>query len=98
MQRLVSAHFDIAEDMALRHIPMSMQDWKTRLERFKEATDCGVLMDVGKVTAEIARVHAETELEKYRIVQDWLFQSDFDRLIDGIKSEEQNFKVRNLVP
>jgi hypothetical protein len=45
-------------------------------------------MDVGKVTAEIARVHAETELEKYRIVQDWLFQSDFDRLIDGIKSEE----------
>lgn len=67
--------------MALRKIPMTMQDWETRLNRFIEATDRDVLQDAGKVTAEIAKAHAESEFEKYRIVQDRLFESDFDRLI-----------------
>lgn len=88
LQRLVSAYLDIAEDMALRHIPMTMLDWETRLNRFIQATDRNVLMDSGKVTAEIAKAHAESEFEKYRIIQDRLFQSDFDKLIDGKRNEE----------
>ena len=82
LQRLVSAYLDLAEDMALRQIPMTMQDWETRLNRFIEATDRDVLQDAGKVTAEIAKAHAESEFEKYRIVQDRLFESDFDRVIN----------------
>lgn len=81
LQRLVSAYLDLAEDMALRQIPMTMQDWETRLNRFIEATDREVLQDTGRVTAEIAKTHAESEFEKYRIVQDRLFESDFDRLV-----------------
>ena len=81
LQRLVSAYLDVAEDMALREIPMTMQDWETRLNRFIAATDREILQDAGKVTAEIAQAHAESEFEKYRIVQDRLFESDFDRLI-----------------
>jgi hypothetical protein len=73
LQRLVSAYLDVAEDMALRQIPMTMQDWETRLNRFIAATDREILQDAGKVTAEIARAHAESEFEKYRIVQDRLF-------------------------
>ena len=88
LQRLVSAYLDIAESMALRHIPMTMQDWEIRLNRFIQAADHDVLQDAGKVTAEIAKAHAESEFEKYRIIQDKLFQSDFDKLIDGIKGEE----------
>jgi hypothetical protein len=80
LQRLVSAYLDIAESMTLRHIPMTMQDWETRLNRFIDATDRQVLQDAGKVSAEIAKAHAESEFEKYRIVQDRLFESDFDRL------------------
>ncbi|MDD4402936.1 MAG: virulence RhuM family protein [Desulfitobacteriaceae bacterium] len=87
LQRLVSAYLDIAEDMALRHIPMTMQDWETRLNRFIQATDRNVLMDAGKVTAEIAKAHAESEFEKYRIIQDRLFQSDFDKLIEDTRKE-----------
>ena len=59
-----------------------------RLNRFIQATDRNVLMDEGKVTAEIAKAHAESEFEKYRIIQDRLFQSDFDKLIEGIRNEE----------
>ena len=88
LQRLVSAYLDVAEDMALRQIPMTMQDWETRLNKFIEATDRKVLQDAGKVTAEIAKAHAESEFEKYRIVQDRLFQSDFDRVIKQL--EEKN--------
>ena len=84
LQRLVAAYLDIAEDMALRKIPMTMQDWETRLNRFIEATDRAILQDAGKVTAEIARAHAESEFEKYRIIQDRLFESDFDRMIKRI--------------
>ena len=85
LQRLVSAYLDIAEDMAIRQIPMSMEDWETRLNKFIEATDRKVLQNAGKVTTEIARAHAESEFEKYRIIQDNLFRSDFDKLIDNNK-------------
>ncbi|MHB8987485.1 MAG: virulence RhuM family protein [Desulfobulbia bacterium] len=88
LQRLVSAYLDLAEDMALRQIPLTMQDWETRLNRFIEATDREILQDAGKVTAEIAKAHAETEFEKYRIVQDRLFESDFDHIIKRIKDEK----------
>ncbi|MBN7772656.1 virulence RhuM family protein [Clostridium aminobutyricum] len=88
LQRLVSAYLDIAEDMALRHIPMTMEDWEIRLNRFIEATDREVLQDAGKVTAEIAKAHAESEFEKYRIIQDRLFESDFDRLINQKNDKE----------
>jgi hypothetical protein len=84
LQRLVSAYLDVAESMALRKIPMTMQDWETRLNRFIEATDRGVLQDAGKVTAEISKTHAESEFEKYRIVQDRLFESDFDRMLKAL--------------
>lgn len=85
LSRLVNAYLDVAEDMAQRKIPMTMQDWETRLNRFIEATDREVLQDAGKVTAEIAKAHAESEFEKYRIVQDRLFESDFDRLLKQIE-------------
>jgi len=81
LRRLVAAYLDVAEDMALRKLPMTMQDWETRLNRFIAATDREILQDAGKVTAEIAKAHAESEFEKYRIVQDRLFESDFDRLL-----------------
>jgi hypothetical protein len=81
LQRLVSAYLDVAESMALREIPMTMQDWETRLNRFIAATDREILQDARKVSAELAKAHAESEFEKYRIVQDRLFESDFDRMI-----------------
>ena len=81
LQRLVSAYLDMAEDMAIRHIPMTMSDWEVRLNRFLEFADREVLQDAGKITAEIAHTHALAEFEKYRIVQDRLFQSDFDKFI-----------------
>ena len=88
LSRLVNAYLDVAEDMALREIPMTMQDWETRLNRFLEATDREILQDAGKVTAEIAKTHAESEFEKYRIVQDRLFESDFDRMIKKLGDSE----------
>jgi hypothetical protein len=87
LQRLVSAYLDLAEDMALREIPMTMQDWETRLNRFIAATDREILQDAGKVTTEIAQAHAESEFEKYRIVQDRLFESDFDKMIKKLPPE-----------
>jgi hypothetical protein len=81
LQRLVSAYLDLAESMAERNIPMTMQDWETRLNRFIEAADREVLQDVGKVSKEIAHTHALSEFEKYRVVQDRLYESDFDKAI-----------------
>lgn len=92
LSRLVNAYLDVAEDMAQRKIPMTMQDWETRLNRFIEATDRAVLQDAGKVTVEIAKAHAEREFEKYRIVQDRLFESDFDRLLKQIEPENKQGK------
>ena len=93
LQRLVSAYLDVAEDMALRQIPMTMQDWETRLNRFIAATDREILQDAGKVTAEIAQAHAESEFEKYRIVQDRLFESDFDRMLKQLPEEDGSGEV-----
>jgi hypothetical protein len=92
LQRLVSAYLDIAEDMAIRQIPMTMEDWENRLNKFIEATDREILQNAGKVTAEIAKAHAESEFEKYRIIQDQNFISDFDKemlkLIDKNNQDE----------
>jgi hypothetical protein len=85
LQRLVSAYLDIAESMALRQIPMTMEDWENRLNKFIEATDRSILQNAGSVTAEIAKAHAESEFEKYRIIQDQLFESDFDKAIKKLK-------------
>ena len=92
LQRLVSAYLDVAEDMALRKIPMTMQDWEIRLNKFIEATDREILQDAGRVTVEIAKAHAESEFEKYRIIQDRLFESDFDRLMKQLehKNDKNN--------
>ncbi|MCO5273840.1 MAG: virulence RhuM family protein [Flavobacteriales bacterium] len=91
LSRLVNAYLDIAEDMAQRQMPMTMADWEQRLNRFIAATDRDILQDAGKVTAEIAKAHAESEFEKYRIVQDRLYESDFDKQIkalDGLEKKE----------
>ncbi|MDR0909813.1 MAG: virulence RhuM family protein [Spirochaetaceae bacterium] len=81
LERIVSAYLDIAELQAERHIPMTMTDWEVRLNRFIEMTDHAILEDAGKVTAALAKEFAETEFEKYRIIQDQLFQSDFDKFV-----------------
>jgi len=88
MQRIVSAYLDMAELQAMRHIPMTMADWEKRLAGFLTLLDREILQDAGKVSAEITKAHAETEFEKYRIVQDRLFQSDFDRLVQTIGKKE----------
>ena len=90
LQRLVSAYLDIAEDMAERQIPMTMVDWEERLNRFIAATDRDILQDAGKVSAEIAKAHAISEFEKYRIVQDRLYESDFDKAIKAIENKGNN--------
>jgi hypothetical protein len=87
MGRLVNAVLDMAERMAQRHIPMTMEDWAKRIDIILEASGDAVLTDAGKITAEFAKSFAESEFEKYRIIQDKLFQSDFDR-----------FNNNNLIP
>lgn len=89
MQRIVSAYLDMAELQAMRRMPMTMADWEERLSGFLKLWDRDVLQDAGKVTAEIAKAHAESEFEKYRIVQDRLFESDFDRVVKQIESGSQ---------
>lgn len=79
MGRLVNAFLDLAEDRAKRHIPMTMEDWAKRIDKFLDSDDRPVLLDSGRISAEQAKEYAETEFEKYRILQDRLFQSDFDR-------------------
>lgn len=78
--RLVNAYLDIAKDMAERHIPMTMEDWAKRIDKFLDATDREILQDASHVTAEYAKEYAESEFEKYRVIQDRLFRSDFDKL------------------
>ncbi len=78
MGRIVSAFLDIAEDMAQRHIPMTMEDWAQRTDSFLNMMGRSVLHDSGTISAAYAREHAETEFEKYRVMQDRLFRSDFD--------------------
>jgi hypothetical protein len=87
MQRIVSAYLDMAEIQAMRKIPMTMEDWEKRLSGFLQLWDREILQDAGRVTAELAKTHAESEFEKYRIVQDRLFESDFDRIIKNVPGE-----------
>ena len=91
MQRIVSAYLDMAEMHAMRKIPMTMEDWEKRLSGFLKLWDREILQDAGKVTAELAKAHAESEFEKYRIVQDRLFESDFDKMIRQL---EQNVPIK----
>lgn len=83
MGRIVNASLDMAENMAKRHIPMTMEDWAKRIDKFIDVAELPILQDNGNVSAEFAKEFAETEFEKYRIIQDKLFQSDFDRFSDG---------------
>ena len=79
--RIVNAYLDLAEERAIRKIPVTMEDWAKRLDLFLEFDERDILQDSGKITAKIAKEYAESEFEKYRIVQDRLFESDFDKLI-----------------
>jgi hypothetical protein len=98
LSRLVNANLDVAEDMARRKFPITMQDWETQLNRFIAATDRHVLSDAGKVTAQIARAHAESEFEKYRVVQDRLFESDFVRLVGETRRREGKERPKAIGP
>ena len=82
MELIVSAYLDLAENRARRHIPMTMEDWAKRLDIYLQADDLEVLKDAGTISAQLAKMHAETEFEKYRVVQDRLYQSDFDRYLE----------------
>ena len=88
MELIVSAYLDLAENRARRHIPMTMEDWAKRLDIYLQADDLEVLKDAGKISAQLAKMHAETEFEKYRVVQDRLYQSDFDRYLEETISTE----------
>ena len=92
LNRMVTAYLDFAENMALRKIPLTMADWEKRLNGFIQMFEYGLLQDAGKVSAEIARLHAETEFEKYRIVQDRLYKSDYDLYLEELerKMEKKN--------
>ncbi|WP_458459599.1 virulence RhuM family protein [Pseudobutyrivibrio sp.] len=82
LERIVTLYLDYAEYQARRHIPMSMEDWAKRLDGFLEFNGDEILIGPGKISTEEAKLHAETEYEKYRIIQDRLFQSDFDRFLE----------------
>jgi hypothetical protein len=87
LERMVSAYLDVAEIQAIRRIPMTMSDWEERLNRFLQLWDREILNDAGKISAELAKEFAESEFEKYRIIQDRLFRSDFDRFLDGLRDK-----------
>lgn len=87
MERIVSLYLDYAELQAERQIPMSMEDWARRLDGFLEFNGNEILTDVGKISAEQAKLHAETEFEKYRIVQDRMFMSDYDKFLMELEGE-----------
>lgn len=91
LERIVSAYLDLAEDRAERHIPMTTEDWAKRLDLFLMADDREILQDAGKITAEIAKEKAETEFEKYRVIQDRLFMSDYDKYL--LELEENANKI-----
>lgn len=88
--RIVNAFLDLAENRAKRHIPMTMEDWEKYLDSFLSMDDYILLQDNGKVTAEQAKEFAESEFEKYRIIQDHLFMSDFDKAMKQLKDIQDN--------
>lgn len=92
LERMVSAYLDLAEMQAMRHIPMTMADWEERLNGFLKLWDHEILKDNGKISAEISKLHAETEFEKYRIIQDQIYISDFDELLLNAKNIKNDNK------
>lgn len=84
--RIVNAYLDLAEDRAQRRIPMTMEDWARQLDRFLELTERGILQDAGRISAEAAKLHAESEFESFRVTQDREFESDFDRVVQAGKA------------
>jgi len=90
LERIVSLYLDYAELQAERHIPMSMEDWAKRLDGFLEFNGTELLTGAGKISAEQAKLHAESEFEKYRIIQDQLFTSDFDKYLLELESQTKN--------
>jgi hypothetical protein len=82
LNEIVTMYLDYATRQARRHIPMTMEDWASKLDAFLQFNDAEVLQDKGKVTAAIAKAFAESEFEKYRVLQDRTYQSDFDRLLE----------------
>jgi len=86
--RIVSAYLDLAESRAKRRVPMTMEDWAKRLDIFLSSDEREVLKDAGRISAEIAKEHAEGEFEKYRVIQDRLFRSDFDTFL-AMENEEE---------
>ena len=92
--RIVNAYLDLAERRAKRQIPMTMADWAKHLDRILIADDMEILKDAGKISAEIAREHAENEFEKYRIMQDKLFMSDFDKQMELFNGENSDIVGR----
>ena len=90
LERFVTMYLDYAEFQAKRQIPMTMEDWAVRLNKFLDFNEVDILTDKGRVSAEIAKTFAESEFEKYRIVQDKLFKSDFDKFLKEMKKIEQN--------
>lgn len=90
--RIVNAYLELAEERAMRKIPMTMEDWAKRLDGFLEFTERDVLQDSGRVSAEMAKAHAESEFEKYRIIQDKLFESDFDKAVKRLEASKKGGK------
>jgi hypothetical protein len=92
LERIVSAYLDLAERRAERYIPMTMADWRKHLDLILTADGNDLLTNAGSISAEISKIHAETEFEKYRIVQDRLFTSDYDRYIEQLLMLPENKK------
>lgn len=90
LNRMVSSYLDFAENMTQRKIPLTMQDWEMRLNSFIEMFEYGLLKDAGKVTAAIAKLYAESEFEKYRIIQDGFFMSDYDKYLIELEEQAKN--------
>lgn len=84
LNEIVTMYLDYAARQARRHIPMTMEDWASKLDAFLQFNDAEILKDKGKVTAAVAKAFAESEFEKYRVIQDGLYQSDFDKLVEEI--------------
>ena len=90
LNEIVTMYLDYATRQARRHIPMTMTDWAEKLDAFLKFNDADILQNKGKVTATIAKAFAESEFEKYRVIQDRLYQSDFDRMIESLEINPNN--------
>ena len=90
--RIVNAYLELAEDRAIRKIPMTMEDWAQKLDQFLELSDREILTNAGSISAQIAKDHAESEFEKYRIIQDRLYESDFDRVVKALEDGGEGAK------